>query len=778
MRLYPRALALACSWMVFAWSPAVGPAHAQEPEPPASDEAPPTSQPVEQSCPEGWLRDVAEGVLRPEDAPELAARLAAVGVDACARPLFQMAMDGLTGRTPEGVAAVAVAWADPRLMPLLYRAYGAGMFQPHERSNDLALPMADAIATLSPEGADLLAPVATGDIGGQWLDLAVQRFQVEWGPNIEAGELRPPTFTNELRDAALERLRACLRDPSQVPPDTFDPLGLLEGPGAELSVGTRCTTLAVVDIWGAAGDVQWRDYVEGLLRRYTPMGDFMDLAAGLERQWNQGRGQWRDGGPPPRHHWSPVDANRSQGDESENAVRTSARGAEAGPFSTGSPHALVGVLALVLLLVGLSARKAGTPPQLRARMLKAAAVGFGLVLLLAIEGALWMAGIPPGDEGRPTGRLSISVDPPPGRPDILLDLSGKAVPMPPPEGRVRLGIAGASSVAGMNLAHRDSMASHLERQLRADLPCVDVLNFGQPGLSLRDVRGMAVAAMDGFQMDGMILYSGHNEVGAAREHGDYRGLRSRLSWLEVALVRTHLAGLVRQLRGPREPLGVQDDGSEQENSQSMDLHHASFEAAVNARYERDLIDLARAFRRRNMPLVLTMPSFNHHGLRLQAVSVEAGSGVEEDGTTLPNRLRQLLLDGDGREAVVQAAVLRDQVPRHGAPYLLLALAHELEGSVEEAEAAIWEAARRNQIGSALTPGIAAVVWQVAEQFSLPVADAHAALHEASPGHLPGFDLFLDFVHLNPRGSEVVAAEMRRTLVTSGLVEEWSSRCAP
>ncbi|HCP47308.1 MAG TPA: hypothetical protein DIU15_14800, partial [Deltaproteobacteria bacterium] len=273
------------------------------------------------------------------------------------------------------------------------------------------------------------------------------------------------------------------------------------------------------------------------------------------------------------------------------------------------------------------------------------------------------------------------------------------MPMPPPEGRVRLGIAGASSVAGMNLAHRDSMASHLERQLRADLPCVDVLNFGQPGLSLRDVRGMAVAAMDGFQMDGMILYSGHNEVGAAREHGDYRGLRSRLSWLEVALVRTHLAGLVRQLRGPREPLGVQDDGSEQENSQSMDLHHASFEAAVNARYERDLIDLARAFRRRNMPLVLTMPSFNHHGLRLQAVSVEAGSGVEEDGTTLPNRLRQLLLDGDGREAVVQAAVLRDQVPRHGAPYLLLALAHELEGSVEEAEAAIWEAARRNQIGS-------------------------------------------------------------------------------
>jgi len=689
-----------------------------------------------------------------------------------------MALDGLTGRTPEGVAAVAVEWADPRLLPLLYEAYGAGMFQAHERSNDLALPMADAIERLSPAGADLLEPVSTEEIGGQWLDLAVRRFEVEWGPNIESGEVRPPAFTPQLRETALKRLRDCLEDPSAVPPDTFDPLRLLEGPGPRLAIGTRCTTLAVVDTWGATGNAQWQEYVEGLLRRYTPMGDFMDLAAGLERQWNQGRGEWPDGVAPDRQHWRPVDAGSPSSEGSDRSAGAAASDAPMNPFSTGSPHALAGLLALVLLSMGLVARKETLPGPWRSAMLRAGALGFGLSLILAVEGVLWITGTPPGDEGRPTGRLSVSVDPPPGRPDILLDLSGKAVPMPPPAGRVRLGVVGASSVAGMNLAHRDSMSSHLERQLRADLPCVDVLNFGQPGLSLRDVRGMAVAAVDGFDLDGMILYSGHNEVGAAREHGDYQGLRPRLFPFEIALVRTHLAHLVRQIKPRREPLDVEDDGSSQDNSQSMDLHLGGFEATVNARYKRELVDLARAFRRRDVPLVLTMPSFNHHGLRLQAVSVEAGSGVEEDGTTVPNRLRQLLLDGEGQEASVLAEQLRDRVPRHGAPYLLLALAKELQGSVEEAEVAIWEAARRNQIGSALTPGIAAVIWQVAERFGLPVADAHAALHEASPGHLPGFDLFLDFVHLNPRGSEVVASEMRRSLLASGLVEGWSGRCSP
>ena len=90
---------------------------------------------------------------------------------------------------------------------------------------------------------------------------------------------------------------------------------------------------------------------------------------------------------------------------------------------------------------------------------------------------------------------------------------------------------------------------------------------------------------------------------------------------------------------------------------------------------------------------------------------------------------------------------------------------------------MWEAARRNQIGSALTPGIAAALLRVAKRFDLPVADAHAALHEASPGHLPGFDLFLDFVHLNPRGSAVVASEMKRALVSAGLIEGWKDVCS-
>jgi len=273
-----------------------------------------------------------------------------------------------------------------------------------------------------------------------------------------------------------------------------------------------------------------------------------------------------------------------------------------------------------------------------------------------------------------------------------------------------------------------------------------------------------------------VLYSGHNEVGAGRERGPHRTTRGRLVALEAVLVRTHLMGLLRGYLPKPDPNAPEEGGAASESGQSMDLYLPEFEAAVDDNYERELVDLIRAMQRRDVPLILSMPSFNHHGLRLGTVPDMEEVPLEKDGTTPANRIRGLLQEGAAEEALKKAEVLRDQVPDHGAPYLLMSFAQEALGDIDLAEASIWEAARRNQVGSALTPGLAAVLLEVAERYDLPLADVHAALHEASPGHLPGFDLFVDFVHLSPRGSEVVAAEMAATLENSGLVESWKGRC--
>ena len=194
---------------------------------------------------------------------------------------------------------------------------------------------------------------------------------------------------------------------------------------------------------------------------------------------------------------------------------------------------------------------------------------------------------------------------------------------------------------------------------------------------------------------------------------------------------------------------------------------------MTLRFERELTDLVRAAARRDRELVLVQPSFNHHGLRVSWWQPEGGA-VPEVTTDL---IVQQLQDGDSAAALEAAERLVALDPGHPSPWYLLALARELSGDLRGAEEAIWECSRRNQIGSAITPGVAERIAAVAASHDVPLADAHAALHAAAGEHLPGFDLFTDYVHLNPRGAQVVATSIADTLRGEGLVSELAGRCS-
>ena len=150
-----------------------------------------------QACPDSLTRDLREGVILPGRVEEIAAGMKEEGVESCAEPLIRMARGELTSRTPSGVGDVASHWADPALLPLLYAAYAQGMLRPHERSDDLALAMADAIAViteLATPGRDLLAPLREEAIAFDWLEQSAHRFAVEWGPAIESDQLQLVPF--------------------------------------------------------------------------------------------------------------------------------------------------------------------------------------------------------------------------------------------------------------------------------------------------------------------------------------------------------------------------------------------------------------------------------------------------------------------------------------------------------------------------------------------------------------------------------------------------------
>ena len=267
-----------------------------------------------QACPDSLTRDLREGIILPGRIEEIAAGMKAQGVEKCAAPLIQMAREELTSRTPSGVGAVATHWGDPALLPLLYSAYAQGMLRPHERSDDLALAMADAIGViteLATPGRDLLEPLREGTIALDWLEQSAHRFAVEWQPAIESGQLELAPFDSTARAIAHDSLLSCIDSPEDVPPDTFDPLGLAVGPGAILSIGTRCSTLAVLRAFRTVSSKKEVERIDNLLRQYAPMGDFLDLAATLERNWNQGRSTWKDGITPERLTWLTPDSDRA-----------------------------------------------------------------------------------------------------------------------------------------------------------------------------------------------------------------------------------------------------------------------------------------------------------------------------------------------------------------------------------------------------------------------------------------------------------------------------------
>ena len=300
------------------------------------------------TCPDSLTRDLREGVLLPGRIEAIAAGMEQLGTEVCGAPLIMMAREELTSRTPSGVGAVATLWSDPKLLPLLYSAYAKGMLRPHERSDDLALAMADAIKSISDKAfpeRDLLAPLREPAIGLDWLDQSASRFTVEWQPAIESGELILPLFSEEVRGTAYEEFLRCIDDPESVPADTFDPLGLATGPGARLSIGTRCSTLAVLASFRSGASEDEAEKIDNLLRQYSPMGDFLDLAAMLERDWKQGRSK----GQPSLSgsgHWLPSGALSS---------RPSPGG---GPLSR-TPFVVVVVVALgLVLLLGAVARLA------------------------------------------------------------------------------------------------------------------------------------------------------------------------------------------------------------------------------------------------------------------------------------------------------------------------------------------------------------------------------------------------------------------------------------
>jgi lysophospholipase L1-like esterase len=711
--------------------------------------SPVSAQDVAADLPAGvcLARDPADETFFDEaEVHRLTERLRRLGPP-CAGPLLGLAERQPSAPVSRLVAETVIEWGDADLLPRLYRTFGWSMLQPIQRKEDLAFEMATAIATLSGEGADLLAPAREGGCCADWPRLALERYEQEWGGALADGEQQAPDREDVLV-AARGPFLDCLARPDEAPAAPYDPLGLMaDDPVARLGLGTRCASAAVLEAWRSTGTEPWSDLIDSLEGMYA-QSHLHPIARELELAWGQGRGVAAEAEVPV----IPVPESRDG----------------------ASPWWALLLLVVPIALVPI-ARSGDRGRRLVFRVL---AVAAGFAMLGALELLLRVVDAPPGDAFRPPESIARPTQLQGEGAANVQDQRGRVFAVPRPGGVARIAVIGASSVAGPLLTSPQTIPARLEQRLAPAVPCAEVINLGHHGLASPGLRTIAVEAVQELEADLVVLYAGHNEVGDMRERDRYARVNPHLYRSQAALVRTRLYGLLSLAVGPRAPSAgapssdAAPSPSGRADSTWVDRLDLRFERAVELRFERELVDLVRAVRRADRPLVFALPSFNHHGLQLSWWEPPK----EEIGPPTIEGMMWLLRDGHAEGASEMARGMVELDPGHPTPRFVLALAREAAGDLQGAEDAVWAAARRNHAGSTITPGLAGIIDRVAARYAVPLADADDALHRAAGRHLPGNDLFFDFVHLNPAGAQVVADELATTIDEAGLVEGLAALC--
>lgn len=668
--------------------------------------------------------DEVIGVDAVMDAPAVDRIVRALGAGGsdCGPALVDAFVQTPTGPMAEVVARAFGTWGDPGQLPLLYQAFGAAMLQPFGRAENVVAGTADAAAEILGADGDLLAVARDPAVGARWLDLAEARYRIEW--EAELGDTPGEPGADEWKPLADAAFAACLDDPANLPGDPFDPLGLVSGPVARISIGTRCASHAVIQGWrGVAPDSAWALRVKGLTERYAT-GGLEWLGLELERSWGQGAGPPALETPP----WA--------------VAPKPARAPSSGPPIA----AAIGVLLLGLIV--LLARSEGGREWLK----RGAAVAFGLSLIGAVEVGAGLVGVEVGDELRPLPKPRLEIT----ETGYHRDARHRFFPAQPLPGRARVVVVGASSVVGPGLSEADSIPGVLRTLLNERLGgCVDVVNAGAHGVASPVIRSRAIDAADRLRADAVVVYAGHNEVGMMREKNRYRGALDRWFVPRTHARRTRWWTLLSGLIPPETAIASISEPPPRESPE--DDSTEAFIRALEANFDREMTDLARALRRRGVPLVLAQPGFNHHGLR-----------IPTEGSNTTERAVVALQAGDVAAAGELTGAAVEETPELPGALFLRSLALEQSGDLPGAEAAIWACARANRGASSVTPEIAAIIDRLGHREGVVVVDAHGLLHRAAGDHLPGFDLFTDYVHLNPRGAAVVAQGMMDGLDVAAL----------
>jgi len=351
-------------------------------------------------------------------------------------------------------------------------------------------------------------------------------------------------------------------------------------------------------------------------------------------------------------------------------------------------------------------------------------------------------------------------------------------PLVRPAGGLRVFVLGGSAAAGWPYQLGDTnLSALLQRKLQMLFPerSIEVVNMAAGTYGSHRVERILEEVLQ-YNPDAIFVYSGNNEF---LENLVFRPRSPPSPWDRSATARLAYRIYVA-LTVPLPRFDVKNYGFDDQLSNRL-----SYAFAQSSRYRQDprQFELLLEHYRANIeamasksaaagvPLFLVTcpvnlkdwsPNVSRHRAGMDAVTTERWTALYREAVRAVERA-----DFAAAEAALRAALDLDDEYAEAHFYLARALLGT--GRAAEARAEFDRALRRDAFPFRELPEFQEILRDVAAKQGVPLVDIVEPLSAAAGDGIPGYDVFLDYVHLTEQSQELVAQELLKALRARGLL---------
>jgi tetratricopeptide (TPR) repeat protein len=327
---------------------------------------------------------------------------------------------------------------------------------------------------------------------------------------------------------------------------------------------------------------------------------------------------------------------------------------------------------------------------------------------------------------------------------------------------------GGSASAGWPHPSTENHGRYLERALQKAYPTegIQVINVSGHGYASYRVRRVFDQIID-FDPDLLIIYSGNNEFIEKRSYFSDSFITTLskkshlLRWLHASF-----AGL----RGDEMGIPWDDVWSKIERvSKEIRTDPKQYEG-VKSHYAYSIEYMLKRAQHQNVPVLLLTVPVNLRDWHPNVSCNNLHGELLQQWQATYTRARKALIEAKYREAFMGFARAIDLEPMHAESFFLSAEALEGQGKFLEARD-FYEKARDLDCNPFRAQSfVNDTVRRLARQYSnVYLVDLEALFEENAHHGIPGFDLFLDYVHANQKGNVLIAKASFETIVKAGLL---------